>query len=65
MAVEAGAIGKDARATTAKTPVHQGCCHGHNNSKDTSNKCNVTGNNQLAQQKDKRADKKSGVEDTP
>jgi hypothetical protein len=58
-----GNNGKDASATTAMMPVRWGCWHGYNNSKDASNKGNVLCNNQPAQQKDKRADKRSKVED--
>ncbi len=66
-----GNDGKDASAMTAMMPVQQGrwhghnngCWHGHNNGKDASNRGNVLGNNQPAQQKDKRVDKRSGVED--
>jgi hypothetical protein len=55
--------GKDASATMAMMPVQQGCWRGHNNGEDTSNRGNVLGNNQPAQQMDKRVDKKSRVED--
>jgi hypothetical protein len=55
--------GKDASAMMAMMPVRQGRWHGHNNSKDAGNRGNVLGNNQPAQQKDKRADKRSGMED--
>jgi hypothetical protein len=58
-----GNNGKDASATTAMMPVQRGRWHGHNNGKDTSNRGNVLCNNQPAQQKDERADKRSGVED--
>jgi hypothetical protein len=55
---------KDASATTATTPVQRGRWHRCNNGKDVSNRGNATGNSQPAQQKDKRVDKRSGVEDT-
>jgi hypothetical protein len=58
-----GNDGKDVRAMTVMMPVQQGCWHGHNNGEDASNRGKVLGNNQPAQQKDKRADKRSGVED--
>jgi hypothetical protein len=58
-----GNDGKDASATMAMMPVQLGRWHGHNNGKDTSNRGNVLCNNQPAQQKDERADKRSGVED--
>ncbi len=54
--------GKDASTTMAMMPVQQGHWHGHNNGKNASNRGNMLGNNQPAQQKDKRADKRSGVE---
>jgi len=62
-AVAAVAVGKDASATMATTPVQQGCWRWHNNGKDASNRGNVTSNNQPAQQKDERVDKRSGSED--
>jgi hypothetical protein len=58
--------GNDGKNTSAKMmmmPVQQWHWHGPNNSKDASNKSNGLGNNLLAQQKDVRADKRSGVED--
>jgi hypothetical protein len=58
-----GNNGKDASATTAMMPVQRGHWYGHNNGKDASNRGNVLCNNQPAQQKDKRGDKRSGVED--
>ncbi len=58
-----GNNGKDASAMTAMMPMQQGRWYGHNNGKDASNKGNVIGNNQPAQQKDERVDKRSGVED--
>ena len=58
-----GNDGKDASASMAMMPVQQGLRHGHNKSKDTSNRGNMLGNNQRAQQKDKKPDKWSGVED--
>ncbi len=58
-----GNNGKDASVTMAMMPVQRGRWHGHNNGKETSNRGNVLCNNQLAQQKDERADKRSGVED--
>jgi hypothetical protein len=66
-AIDSGSVGgndgKDASATTAMMPVQQGCWHKHNNGKEASNRDNVLCNNQPAQQKDKRADKRSAVED--
>jgi hypothetical protein len=50
-------------ATTATMPVKQGHWHGRNNNKDVSNRGNTTRKNQLAQQKDERADKRSGAKD--
>ena len=50
------AVSKDASAITVTTPVRRGGWHGRNDGKDASNRGNVTGNNQLAQQKDERAD---------
>ena len=47
----------------AANPVQLGRWHECNNSKDTSNTGNKTGNNQPVQQKVKRADKRSGAED--
>ncbi len=44
-------------------PVQQVHWHGCNNGKDVSKGGNTTGNNQLAQQKDERADKRSGAKD--
>ncbi len=58
-----GKNGKDASATKAMMPVQQVLWHGHNNGKNANNRGNVLGNNQHAQQKDKRADKRSGLED--
>jgi hypothetical protein len=58
-----GNNGKDASAITTMMPVQQGHWHGHNNGKDASNRGNMLCNNQPAQQKDERADKRSGVED--
>ncbi len=58
-----GNNGKDASATVAMMPVQRGRWHGHNNGEDTSNRGNVLCNNQPAQQKDERADKRSGVKD--
>jgi hypothetical protein len=58
-----GNDGKDASATTAMMPVQQGHWHGHNNGENTSNRGNMLCNNQPAQRKDERADKRSGVED--
>ncbi len=58
-----GNNGKDANSTTAMMPVQQGRWHGQNNGKDAGNRGNVLCNNQPAQQKDKRADKRSGTED--
>ncbi len=55
--------GKDASAMMVMMPVQRGRWHGHNNGKDTSNRGNVLGSYQPAQQKDKRANKRSGVED--
>ena len=62
-AVATAAVGKDASATTATTPVRQGHCHGCSDGKDASNRGNVTSNSQRAQRKEKRADKRSGSED--
>jgi hypothetical protein len=61
--VAAAASGKDASAITVTMPVQQGRWHGRNDGKDASNRDNTTGNNQPAQQKDERADKRSGSED--
>jgi hypothetical protein len=58
-----GDDGKDASSTAAMMPVQQGHWHGHNNGKEASNRANVLGNKQPSQWKDKRADKRSGVED--
>jgi hypothetical protein len=58
-----GNDGKNASATMAMMPVRRGRWHGHNNGKDASNRGNVLCNNQPAQQKEKRADQRSGVED--
>jgi hypothetical protein len=58
-----GNDGKDASAMTVMMPMRRGHWHGHNNGEDTSNKGNVLCNNQPAQRKDKKADKRSGVED--
>ncbi len=58
-----GNDGNDASPTTAMMPVQQGHWHGHNNGKDASNRGNVLCNNQPAQRKDKRANKRSDVED--
>ena len=68
VAIEDGSVGgndgKDASATTAMMPVQQGHWHGHNNGEDAcNNRGNVLCNNQPAQRKDERADKRSGVED--
>jgi hypothetical protein len=64
-AIDNGSVGdnngKDASATTAMMPVQQGRWHGHNNSKDASNRGNVLCNNQPAQRKDEKVDKRSGV----
>jgi hypothetical protein len=66
-AVDGGSVGgndgKDASTTAAMMPVQQERWNGHNNKEDASNRSNVLGNNQLAQQKDKRVDKRNGVED--
>jgi hypothetical protein len=58
-----GNDGKDASATMAMMPVRQERWHGHNNGEDASIRGNVLCNNQPAQRKDERADKRSGVED--
>ncbi len=58
-AVAAAAVGKDASATMATMPVQQGRWRGRNDDKDASNRGNATSNNQPAQQKDKRADKRT------
>ena len=63
MAVVAAAVSKDARAITVTTPMQRGSWRGRNDGKDASNRGNATGNNQPAQQKDERADKRSGSED--
>ena len=63
MAMTAAVVGKDASSTTATMPVQQGHWHGRNDGKDASNSGNVTSNNQPVQQKDERADKRSGSED--
>ncbi len=47
----------------AANPLQLGRYCECNNSKDTSNRGNKTGNNQPVQQKVKRADKRSGAED--
>jgi hypothetical protein len=47
----------------ATMPVQQGRWRRCNDGKDASNRVNTTGNNQPEQQKDKRADNRSGVED--
>ncbi len=57
------AVSKDASAITVTTPVQRGGWHRRKNGKDASNRGNVTGNNQPAQQKDERADKRSRSED--
>jgi hypothetical protein len=57
-----GNDGNNASKTTAMMPVQQGHWHGHNNSKDASNRGNGLCNNQPAKQKDERADKRSRVE---
>ncbi len=59
----AAAVGKDASATTATTLVRRGRWRGRNDGKDASNRGNATSNNLLVQQKDERADKRSGSED--
>ena len=59
----ATAVSKDASTITVTTPVLRGRWHGRNNGKDASNRGNATGNNQPAQQKDERVDKRSGSED--
>ena len=56
MAVAVAVVSKDASAIMVTTPVRQGGWHGLNGGKDASNRGNATGNNQLAQQKDERAD---------
>jgi hypothetical protein len=61
--VAVAAVSKDASAITVTTPVRQGGWRRRNDGKDASNSGNVTGNNQPAQQKDERADKRSGSED--
>ncbi len=60
-----GNDGKDASARMAMMPVQRRRWYGHNNGEDASNRGNVLGNNQPAQGKDERADKRSGVEDMP
>ncbi len=66
-AMEAGSVGgnncKDASTTMVMIPVQQEHWYGHNNYKDAIKRDNVFGNNQPGQQKDKRVDKRSGVED--
>ena len=62
-AVAAAAVSKDASATTAMMSVRRGRWRGRNDGKDASNRGNVTSNNQPAQQKDERVDKRSGLED--
>ena len=57
------AVSKDASAITVTAPVRRGLWRGRNDGKDASNRGNATGNNQPAQQKDERADKRSGSED--
>ncbi len=56
-------VSKDASAITVMTPVRQGGWRRHKDGKDASNRGNATGNNQPAQQKDERADKRSRSED--
>jgi hypothetical protein len=67
VAIDDGSVGgndgNNASTTMAMMPVQRGHWHGHNNSKDASNRGNVLCNNQPAQLKVKRADKRSGVED--
>jgi hypothetical protein len=63
MAVAVAAVSKDASAITVMTPVQRGGWRRRNDRKDASNRGNATGNNQPAQQKDKRADKRSGSKD--
>jgi hypothetical protein len=63
MAVAVAAVSKDASAITVTTPVRRGGWRRRNDGKDASNSGNATGNNQPAQQKDERADKRSGSED--
>ena len=62
-AVAVAAVSKDASAITVTTPVRRGGWRRCNDGKDASNRGNATGNNQPAQQKDERADKRSGSED--
>ena len=57
------AVSKDASAITVTAPVQRGRWHRRNDGKDASNRGNATGNIQPAQQKDERADKRSGLED--
>ena len=57
------AVSKDASAIMMTTPVRRGGWRRRNDGKDASNRGNATGNNQPAQQKDERADKRSGSED--
>jgi hypothetical protein len=54
---------KDASAMMAMMPVQRGHWYGHNNGEDASNRGNELGNNRPVQQKDERADKRSGEED--
>jgi hypothetical protein len=57
---------KDASSTMVTmpaTPVQQGHWCGRNDGKDTSNRGSTTSNNQPVQQRDERADKRSGAED--
>jgi hypothetical protein len=61
--VAVAAVSKDANAITVTTPVRRGRWCGRNDGKDASNRGNATGNNQPVQQKDERADKRSGSED--
>jgi hypothetical protein len=63
VAVAAAAVSKDASAITVTTPLRRRRWRGRNEGKDASNRGNATGNNQPVQQKDERADKRSGLED--
>jgi hypothetical protein len=62
-AVAVAAVSKDASTITVTTPVRRGGWRRRKDSKDASNRGNATGNNQPAQQKDERADKRSRSED--
>ena len=64
MAVAVAAVSKDASAITVTMPVQRGGWRRRKDGKDASNRGNATGNNQPVQQKDERADKRSGSEDT-